>query len=74
MHKHGEGRPTVEGGQVQIGGNESYVALCRSAEWRLHGESIGLRRSPPLLSLEFQLDELDLEIHGKARHYHQDLV
>lgn len=29
LRKDAQGIPTLEGGQVQIGGNETYVALCR---------------------------------------------
>jgi len=44
LRKDGDGRPTLEGDQVQIGGNDSYVPLCRKHWMKAHAEA---RTAPP---------------------------
>ena len=39
LRKDTDGKPTLEGGQVQIGGNETYVALCRKHWTQAHSEA-----------------------------------
>ena len=38
LRKDAQGRPTLEGDQVQIGGNDTYVALCRKHWTKTHAE------------------------------------
>jgi thymidine kinase len=38
LRKDGEGCPTLEGEQVQIGGNDTYVPLCRKHWMKAHAE------------------------------------
>lgn len=39
LRKDGKGRPTLEGAQVQIGGNDTYVPLCRKHWMKAHAEA-----------------------------------
>ena len=43
IRQDAEGRPITEGAQVQIGGNETYLSLCRR-HWR---EAVGDREATP---------------------------
>ncbi|MFZ3584471.1 thymidine kinase [Loktanella sp. DJP18] len=39
LRKDASGRPTLEGDQVQIGGNDTYVTLCRQHWTKAHAEA-----------------------------------
>jgi thymidine kinase len=42
LRKGPDGEPTLEGGQVQVGGNETYVALCRT-HWTQSHQNVARR-------------------------------
>ena len=46
LRKDAEGRPTLEGDQVQIGGNDTYIPLCRRHWSNAHAEARHLGCDP----------------------------
>jgi thymidine kinase len=40
LRKDAKGKPTLEGDQVQIGGNDTYVPLCRRHWSKAHAEAL----------------------------------